>query len=629
MPPPGIIALGLVAGSLAGLNSIGFVLLWRTTRIVNLAQPGLGLVGGVLTGMLVVSGGWGFWWALPVGLAVGAGLSVLAERSVLSKLQDVPRSVLLIATIGLAQIFSGMYSAIPFIFGGTLPTYTIDLGFSWYVRPYNLLGPHLLALAALPLVALGVNMFLTRSRVGVAALALGQDGERARSLGVPAPLVRTVVWALAGAIGSVSGILAIPVLGFGLEGGALTPTVLLLALAPAVLAGMRSIWAAALTALGLGVVYSLFQYWFETGGPADLAIVIGLIAALAIRKGRVGREESAARASSWEAATAVRPLPWTIAGSSKVYMAGLGLTAIALLAVALPPLLLDPSDRILYGTAAAIGLASMGVTCAWMFAGELPLGHWGFTGIGTAVGLATPGPWFVRIIAAALAIGMLTGALGALTRSHSSLAFSVVGLAAAAAAPIAIRAVRSTILEADTKIIGATAGILTVLGAVLLTKLRSSTFGAGLVAARDDPARAPWLGVNPLRARIIGLTLSGMFVGAAGVLFAGAIPAGVAADFYTPERSLALLAIAVVGGLGSPAGTVIAAAALTAAERLLPPPWSGLTSGLGVVLVVLFLPAGLSRVIESTRNAAIRMLGLGDPRRHTAPGRASTPVEVS
>ena len=46
MPPPGIVAFGLVAGSLAGLNAVGFVLLWRSSRIVNLAQPGLGLVGG-------------------------------------------------------------------------------------------------------------------------------------------------------------------------------------------------------------------------------------------------------------------------------------------------------------------------------------------------------------------------------------------------------------------------------------------------------------------------------------------------------------------------------------------------------------------------------------------------------
>jgi ABC-type branched-subunit amino acid transport system permease subunit len=530
--------------------------------------------------------------------------------------------VLLIATIGLAQIFSGMYSAIPFIFGGTLPTYTIDLGFDFYVRPLLLLGPHILALIALPLVALGVHLFLTRSRIGVAALALGQDSERARSLGVPASLVRTVIWAIAGAIGSVSGILAIPVLGFGLEGGALTPTVLLLALAPAVLAGLRSIWAAAITSLALGVAYQLAQWKFGTAGPGDLVLVVALVGALAFRRGRVGREEAAARASSWEAAATVRPLPWRISASPRIYVAGLVVVVIAVFAFCLPPLFLDPSDRVLYGTAAAFALAAMGVTAAWMFAGELPLGHWGFAGIGAAVGAASPGPWGLRVLIAAVVVGVLVGGLGAITRSHASLSFSVIGLGAAATAQVLIRDVGRGVIRADTRMVGLTAGLLSVTAAVLLLKIRSSTFGAGMVAARDDAARAPWLGIDPLRTRVIGLALSGMLVGAAGVLYICSTPSGITPGAFGPERSLALLAISVVGGLGSPAGTLIAAAALTAGERLLPPPWSGLTSGFGVVLVVMFLPAGLSRVLERVRNLVVRLLGLGDAR----PARGTTPT---
>lgn len=614
MPPAGIIALGLVSGSLAGLNSIGFVLLWRTSRVVNLAQPGLGLVGGVLTGMLVVASGWSFWWAAPVGMMVGAALSVFAERSVLARLQEVPRSVLLIATVGLAQIFSGMYSAIPFIFGGTLPTYTIDLGFEVKIDPLVLLGPHILALIALPLVAFGVNLFLTRSRVGVAALALGQDSERARSLGVPAGLVRTTVWAIAGAIGSVSGILSIPILGFGLEGGALTPTILLLALAPAVLAGLRSIWGAALASLALGVFFQSALWIFGTGGPGELVLALALVVALAVRRGRVGRESSAARASSWEAATTVRPLPWAIARNIRVHAAGLTLTALTIVAVTLPPLLLSPSDRVSYGTAAAFALGAMGVSSAWMFAGELPLGHWGFAGLGAALGMSIDASLPIRILVASLAIGVLVGVFGALTRSHASLAFSVLGLAAAAAAPVAIRSAGRGILDQDTRIVGMIAGVLAVGTAVLLVKLRSSVFGAGMIAARDDPARAPWLGVDPRRTRIIGLTLSGLIVGAAGVLYVASTPAGVTPGAFGPEQSLSLLAIAVVGGLGSPAGALIAAAGLTAAQRLLPPPWNGLTSGLGVVLVVLFLPAGFARAIEGIRDATVRALGAGDPR---------------
>lgn len=631
MPSAGIIALGLVTGCLAGLNSIGFVLLWRTSRVVNVAQPALGLVGGVLTGMLVVANGWGFWWAAPVGMAVGAGLSVLAERAVLSRLQEVPRSVLLIATVGLAQIFLSIYGAIPFIVGdGRLPTYTIQLGdLQVYVKPLVLLGPHLLALAALPLAAFVVHRFLTRSRIGIAALALGQDTERARALGVPAGLVRTVVWAIAGAIGSISGILSIPILGFGLEGGALGPTVLLLALAPAVLVGLRSIWGAALVAVLLGVAYQVSVDVFGSAGPGELVLVGSVVAALAIRRGRVGREEAAARASSWEAATAVRPLPWRVSSHVRVHAAGLLLTAIGILTVTLPPLLLGPSARVSYGTAAATVLGALGVTCAWMFAGELPLGHWGFAGLGVVAASIVPGGWVTQLIVGAIAIAIVVGISALLTRSHSSLAFSVLGLAAASAAYILVRDLEDRApIQADPGVVALVAGGLAIATVVFLVRLRSSTLGTGMVAARDDPARAPWLGVDPLRARVVGLAFSGLIVGAAGVLHAASTPSGITPGAFAPERSLVLLAIAVVGGLGSPVGTLVAGAALLGAERLLPPPWSGLTSGLGVVLVVLFLPAGFARVLERIRDSGIRLLGAGDVRASRSSSEPSAPTAV-
>src|SRR5688500_18097445 len=106
----GFIALGLVQGALAGLNALGLTLLWRTTRVVNLAQPAIGLVGGVLTGMLVAASGWSFWWAAPVGVAVGGLLGFASERLVMSRLANAPRTVPMVATIGLAAFFRALQS---------------------------------------------------------------------------------------------------------------------------------------------------------------------------------------------------------------------------------------------------------------------------------------------------------------------------------------------------------------------------------------------------------------------------------------------------------------------------------------------------------------------------------------
>src|SRR5688572_22316341 len=156
----------MVQGSLAGLNALGLVLLWRTTRVVNLAQPAIGLVGGVLTGMLVAGAGWSFWWAAPLGVGTGALLGFASERLVMVRLAALPRTVPMVATIGLAALFQALQSGVPFMLGGRLPSYDVDVGIEVFVFPVLLKGPHLLALVALPVSLGALWWFAHRTRVG-------------------------------------------------------------------------------------------------------------------------------------------------------------------------------------------------------------------------------------------------------------------------------------------------------------------------------------------------------------------------------------------------------------------------------------------------------------------------------
>ncbi|HEX9695271.1 MAG TPA: hypothetical protein VGB64_03040 [Actinomycetota bacterium] len=607
MPPAGIIVLGLVQGSLAGLNSLGLVLLWRTMRLINLAQATLGLVGGVLVGLLVTQAGWSFWWAAPLGIAVGALLGLASERLVLRRLQDAPRVVLLIATIGLASLFAAIQTALPFIFGGRLPTYTIDLGFSLDLFPVKLLGPHLLALIVFPIALAATLHFVHRSRIGLAALALGQDQERARTLGVPAGVVRAAVWAVAGALASVSGILSIPVLGFNIGGG-LGPTVLLLMLAPAVFAGLRSITGTAVAALALGVGYQLILWYTPRAGVADLALAGTVLAAVALQRRRLGRVEAATRASSWEAAASPRPVPWRLASLPGVQLGGGLFAVVAIVAASLPPLVLSASSQVRYATTAAYAIAALAVAVAWMFAGEVVLGHWGVAGLGAAVAALTPGPWIARALIAAAAMGATGAAMALASRRQASLSFAVLGLAAAAAAPSVLLMVGEHTVPADVKTVGMIGGGMAVAIAVALSRLRASVAGFTMVAARDDPQRAPWLGASVMRSRVIALSLSGALAGLAGALYLAATPAGIAPGAFDPVWSLDLLAMAVIGGLGSPSGALLGALAIRAARIFLPPEWAAVTSGAGVILVVSFLPGGLGRGLQWMRDRAVRVL---------------------
>lgn len=603
----GFVALGLVQGALAGLNAVGFVLLWRTTKVVNLAQPAMGLVGGVLTGMLVSGGGWSFWWAAPVGVAVSAALAYGAERLVMARLADLPRAVPMVATVGLAQLFGALQSGIPFAFGGRLPSYDIDLGVEWFVFPVLLKGGHLLALVAFPVAVLGVHRFLGRSRTGVAALAVGQDQARAQTLGVDSGFVRSVTWAVAGVLSGVAGVLAIPVLGFSLGDG-VAPTVLLLALAPAVLAGLRHPGGTFAASLAVGVGYQFALLHTPAAGMADALLGLVILVGFAARRKRTEREANVERATSWSAGTTPPPVPRSVGRDPRWKAATRFGGAALVIAAALPPLWLSPSADVRYGTGAALALAAVATAVAWTFGGEILLGLWGVAALGATALVAAPGPLPFRAVlgvAVGVAVGVGVGVVG---QRRAGVASAVAGLAVAVAAPYLLLRLGSPSLGLDAQLAASLAGATVAVVVVAAAWVRGHRSGVRMIAARDQPRHARGLGVDVARSRHVALGAAGGLAAVAGMLYVASVPAGLAPGAFDATRSLDVVALAVVGGVGSALGAGLGAAALILAGAALPPPWGSVASGAGVLWVVLFAPAGAAGALTVARDRIARLL---------------------
>jgi branched-chain amino acid transport system permease protein len=102
-------------------------------------------------------------------------------------------------------------------------------------------------------------------------------------------------------------------------------------------------------------------------------------------------------------------------------------------------------------------------------------------------------------------------------------------------------------------------------------------------------------------------------------LVLAATPGSLAPGVFDPGRSLDLLMMAVIGGLGSPVGAILGVGIVQTAYHLLPDSWKLLATGSGVLLVVMFRPGGLSGLPVWIRDAAIRIL-LPRARRDTASG---------
>lgn len=596
---PGLIALGVVQGMLSALFAAGLVLAHRTHRFLNLAHAGLGLVPGALVGVLVAQAGWSFWGAAPIGIALGAALGVAAERAVFTRLAQAPRLILMVASLGLAQLLAAAQTALPLAVGGIPPTYSVP----WHVRidifPVVLTGAHVLSVIAVP-VTLGCMALFLRSRAGLGAQAVGQNAERARSLGVSAGVVSATAFAVVGAAAAVAGILAVPVLGYSLEGSP-GVAVLLLALAPAAVAGFRHLWLAAAAAIVLGVVYQLVLWYGGDASNGTLMLAAVAAVAVALRPPAGDRRERAARTSSWPAAPPIRPTssarPWLrIAPVTGVF--ALGVLAVTQL---------GPSDAQLVATGAALALGALSLAIGWCFAGELSLITWPVAGLGAIAGAwaGSTGGWLAAPVAAVIGAGVL-GALGFLVRGRGGLAFAVVSLAAGAG--LAEMARRTTVTASDLDLPPRTAATIALAvgfaATAAFTVLRRTGAGHRLVAARDDARRARALGISPDSARLLGLGLSGAVAGVAGLVYALAVSQP-APGAFGADRSLDLLAMAVVGGLGSFWGAAAGGAALVAARVWLDGGWAVLGSGMGMLAAVLFFPGGIAaaaaRAVEALR----------------------------
>ncbi|MBI4728720.1 MAG: ATP-binding cassette domain-containing protein [Acidobacteria bacterium] len=628
--PAGIVALGLLLGALSSLTALGLVLIYRTHRFLNLAHSASGLVAGAAVAQLVSAGGWSFWVAAPAGIATGIALGLAAEAVLVGRLGRAPRALPLVASLGLAQAFAGGRAALAFAFG-TLPFYSIPLRASFDVFPIRFGGAHVLAALAAPLGLAALALFLRRTRAGVASRALAENEERARALGVPVRSVSRQVWAVAGALAAAGGILTVPIAGISLEAGASVGP-LLLALAPAAVAGMRSLPKTLGASLAIGVLYQGALWKTDRAAVADLLLFAIALGAAAARRPKSRREEEALAASSWVLAAPWRPLPRGARARRLVRFGRPAAAAAAVAGMLVAAGSSSPSAAQRIGSIAIFALAAAALAVAATFTGRLSFGHWAIAGVGTAVALLA-GPHLDYLGGLALAMAATAAASVALALPFvrrggfaypvASLAFalgwgSVVLLAPALRSLQPLQTPRLLGLrlatDASHDIVVISALVLALAGA---RALRASRLGRAMLAARDNATAAEANGIAVTRMRVAAFAISGAMAGAAGFLYPFSQHLAHPGAF-APERSLSLLAAAAIGGLGSPASAALAAAGVQAATLFLSGPWGLIGSGLGLLLVLLIVPAGIGDLLRRARDRMISVV-------ERAPGEAGPP----
>lgn len=153
---------------------------------------------------------------------------------------------------------------------------------------------------------------------------------------------------------------------------------------------------------------------------------------------------------------------------------------------------------------------------------------------------------------------------------------------------------------------------------VIIVSMRRSRLGRALMAARESPIAARSIGVNTRAYRLLAFGISGAFAAVAGVLYT-AYAYVLDPSVFSLDLTIAVLTIAIVGGLRSLPGVLVSAIALTyfrnSADSFGVAGYVLLGYGLLVVLTLLFAPKGLGGSFVSVYRllaAARRRLGRSD-----------------
>jgi len=285
---------GLVLGSLIGLIALGYTMVYGIIQLINFAHGEIFMVGAygglaMFTYLLPTFVQQQWYLALPLlliaGAAVAVGVGVAMERFAYRPLRNAPRLAPLITALGVSValqeavrvFYPGATAAIPFPNIFVPGTWMIPIGDGVPIKYSGLL----LIVVSLTL-AIGLQLFIDRSRMGRAMRATSQDRDIARLMGIDPDRVIVLTFVLGAALAGIGGVLYGGYLNninidMGFQNG-------IFAFTAAVLGGIGSVRGAVVGGLAIGLIKSLGGQYLPGGSAYDYVwIFVVLIAVLVFR----------------------------------------------------------------------------------------------------------------------------------------------------------------------------------------------------------------------------------------------------------------------------------------------------------------------------------------------------------
>ncbi len=206
---------GLTNGAILALAALGFVLIYKSSDVINFAQGEFLLIGAYVMFSMLVQFSLPWTIGLVLTLLVAVGIGVAVERLVLRPLIGEPIISVIMATIGLSSLLRAIVSTIwgnqPRAFPAFIPS-----------KPVHVLGAtvgadRLWAIAIAGGMLFLFNLFFTRSKEGIAMRAVADDQQAAMSMGISVKRIFAWAWSIAAMTAAIGGALVANIVGVGPE----------------------------------------------------------------------------------------------------------------------------------------------------------------------------------------------------------------------------------------------------------------------------------------------------------------------------------------------------------------------------------------------------------------------------
>ncbi len=612
--------IGVVTGAAYAVAASGLVVTYATSGIFNVAHGAIGMFMAFAYWQLRVA------WSIPAPLAFflvvfgGAPLlGAVVEVLLIRRVRGTSVATTLVVTIGLMVGLIGLVDTIWSPEARVLQPFFGRAGFrvANVVVSYN----DLIVIGFAVAIAVGLRLFLYRTRIGISMRAVVDNRDLAGLNGARPAWVSTASWALGASLASLAGILIAP----SLQLSVLPLTLLVLdAYAAAMIGRLRNLPLTFAASIGIGLAQSYAVGYMPSSGFFGSTPMQGLrlsIPALLLFATLLALPQDTIEGGRLALRRAVRRTP----SLSTSTVAGIALVA----AVAVSVVLIPVGDVIRLGTGLAFAVVMLSMVPLTGWGGQVSLCQMTFAGLGAFAMSKFSGGTVVGLLAAmglAAVVGVFV-ALPALRLRGLYLALATMAFATAMDNMVfpssdiftfngSVRVPRVHLLGlnvSDPRVFVTVIAAIFGLAAIGLLAMRRGPYGRLLSAMKDSEAACATLGLNLTATKLALFTLSAAIAGLGGALYGGVSQVAGATEFNMLE-SLPVVLLLVVGGVSTASGALfggVTLGLLPLVQQLIPSLSSvtllgsglaGITLGSNPEGVVPGLMDKARRVIDSARS---------------------------